>query len=166
MAVGQPKTISVRLFSTAPIPDWYVSVRQLLGTTGAPTTLRISLDKSTGNNGDILKLTITRTANGPAFGGTVIDLVSSTAPVTANIGASAVQPMVRFRAELRRRGASRHLGDVIQKTLRLEVFFALGVELEVGSHPGLPCGFGAPDTVLATMVIHAKRHRNVVGGPH
>lgn len=84
LAVGQSKTISVRLFSTAPIPDWYVSVRQLLGTAGAPTTLRTALDRSTGNNGDILKLTITRIADGPTSGGTVIYLASSTTPLTAN----------------------------------------------------------------------------------
>jgi len=81
IAVGQSTTLTVRLFSTGPTADWYVTPFQRLAAVGAAPTLRMVLDKGRGNNGDILKLTITRVANGPTFGGTEIFLVSSAMPL-------------------------------------------------------------------------------------
>lgn len=78
--VGQSKTVTLRLFSTAPMDDWYVSIRERLASAGAPTTLRTSLDKNHGHNGDIINLTITRVANGPTFDGTLLLVVSSAMP--------------------------------------------------------------------------------------
>lgn len=72
--VGQSKTIDVNLFSTAPMPGpWKVSVYDYdYLTTGGAAKLGLSLDKSTGQNGDTLHLTITVKSadamiNGEAF---------------------------------------------------------------------------------------------------
>jgi hypothetical protein len=51
--VGSSKTIPVELWSEAPTGPWTVSANDLSG--GA---LTLSLDKSTGQNGDVLNLTI------------------------------------------------------------------------------------------------------------
>ncbi len=65
--VGMSKTIEVDLFSDAPTADWTVKAIDAASLSGSPSELMLSLDKSTGNNGDKLMLTITRTraaANG------------------------------------------------------------------------------------------------------
>jgi hypothetical protein len=79
--IGQSKTVAVRLFSTGPTPDWYVTPFQRRAA-GEEPTLRLELDKNLGNNGDVLELSITRLADGPTFGGTEIVLVSSAMPPT------------------------------------------------------------------------------------
>jgi hypothetical protein len=65
--VAESRTIDVRLFSTAPTPDWSVRAEEQIAP-GASATLQFSWDKLSGNNGDVLKLTITRTATGPDDG--------------------------------------------------------------------------------------------------
>ena len=58
IALGETKTIDVRLFSDAPTSDWSVDA---LDTTNPPG-LTFAWDKQTGNDGDTLHLSITRTA--------------------------------------------------------------------------------------------------------
>jgi len=72
--VAESRTIDVRLFSTAPTPDWSVRAEELIAPE-ASATLKFSWDKLSGNNGDVFKLTITRTATGPD-GGSAIFLQS------------------------------------------------------------------------------------------
>jgi len=68
--VGQSKTIDVVLHSEAPTSGpWTVSVQDLseyLGDTAATT---VSLDKTSGNDGDVLHLTIKVLSVDPTFGG-------------------------------------------------------------------------------------------------
>lgn len=56
--IGMSRTVPVQLFSDAPTADWMV---QAIDTT-TPPGLTFSWDRQTGNNGDTLHLTITRTA--------------------------------------------------------------------------------------------------------
>jgi hypothetical protein len=73
---GMSKTIAVRLFSTAPANDWTVEAHDVGYESGGPATLSFKWDKSSGHNGDVLHLTITRTADG-SIGGTELMLVSN-----------------------------------------------------------------------------------------
>lgn len=63
--VGQSRTIDVHLFSDAPTTSWFVQAQDAAAATGGPSTLSLSLDKSVGNNGDVLHLTITRNSAAP-----------------------------------------------------------------------------------------------------
>jgi hypothetical protein len=65
--VGQTKTIDVDLFSDAPTGGpWSVAVADYAAAVlGAPQLLSLSLDRTTGQNGDRLRLTITPVAAGP-----------------------------------------------------------------------------------------------------
>ena len=72
---GTSKTIAVRLFSTAPTGDWKVEAHDVGHDNGGAATLSFQWDKDTGHNGDVLHLTITRTAAGP-IGGTELMLQS------------------------------------------------------------------------------------------
>jgi uncharacterized membrane protein YgcG len=85
LAVGQSRTITVRLFSTGPISDWLVQPDELLPASSATHTLRFAWDRTsagaptgvaTGHNGDVFQLTITRTAPAPSAP-TVFTLFSS-----------------------------------------------------------------------------------------
>ena len=61
--MGQQVTIDVDLFSDAPsTADWDLKATDVGALSGNPTTLSFSWDNTTGNNGDKLHLTITRTA--------------------------------------------------------------------------------------------------------
>lgn len=73
------RTVAVRLFAQQSRADWYVSAQDLVANAGGASTLNFSWDRQTGNDGDVLHLTITRTANGP-IGGSPIGIVSSTDP--------------------------------------------------------------------------------------
>jgi hypothetical protein len=80
LAVGEAKTIVVRLSSTGPTPDWTVYAVALPALPsvdgGAPApTLDLSWDRQTGNDGDVLHLTIRRLADDPT-GGTAIGIYS------------------------------------------------------------------------------------------
>lgn len=56
---GQSRTIDVQLFSEAPVGDWEVSaIDQDQANSGGIATLSLTLDRTKGNNGDILHLTI------------------------------------------------------------------------------------------------------------
>jgi len=79
VGLNQSKVVNVRLFSTGPVSDWFVTPFQSVAAAGQ-ANLRLTLDRNRGNNGDILKLTVTRIANGPTFGGTEIALASSAMP--------------------------------------------------------------------------------------
>ena len=57
LALGETQTIAVQLFSDAPTSDWTVDAIDV----AQPPGFTFSWDKKTGNNGDTLHLTITRT---------------------------------------------------------------------------------------------------------
>ncbi len=76
--LGQSKTIDVNLFSSAPTRgDWSVrayTLEQVLGQSNS--YLSLSLDKSQGANGDVLRLTLTPRSTNPVLGGEAFVLVS------------------------------------------------------------------------------------------
>lgn len=59
LALGETKTIAVQLFSDAPRADWSVDAVD----TSQPPSFTFSWDAQTGNDGDTLHLTITRTSS-------------------------------------------------------------------------------------------------------
>lgn len=70
--VGSSQTIEVQLFSDGPTPGpWDVSAKESLG----GTTLAFQWDKTSGQNGEVLHLTITAMAE--AMGGTTFEIASS-----------------------------------------------------------------------------------------
>jgi hypothetical protein len=74
--VGQTKTIEVQLFSDAPTSDWNVDAIDVKD----PSGFTFSWDRQTGNNGDTLHLTITRTlASSSEFA------ITSTQAATTNL---------------------------------------------------------------------------------
>jgi hypothetical protein len=69
IAVGASKTIDVTLFSDAPTSGpWKVSVYDMSPFLGGPSQLDLSLDKTSGKNGDTLHLTIKVIAADTQFG--------------------------------------------------------------------------------------------------
>jgi hypothetical protein len=62
--VGMSKTIDIALYSDAPTADWTVKAIDAAQLYGSPKELTFSWDKTTGNNGDVLHLTITHVAAG------------------------------------------------------------------------------------------------------
>jgi hypothetical protein len=68
VAVGQSVTVEVDLYSDAPTTDWMVSAVDVAQMRQQQPELSFSFDKTTGNNGDKLKLTITRLRAGSQFG--------------------------------------------------------------------------------------------------
>ena len=86
LAIGESTTVDVRLFSTGATLDWYVEAAEVapsfsaLVTLAAPAqpALSFTWDKQLGNNGDTVKLTITRRSAG-GFGGNGF-LIYSSAP--------------------------------------------------------------------------------------
>jgi hypothetical protein len=82
--VGESVTIPVQLFSTAPMANWLVfAFEDRFGHRG-PSTLKFGWSRQSGHNGDVLELTLTRTADGPLAGSAFV-IVSE----AANAGASA-----------------------------------------------------------------------------
>jgi hypothetical protein len=69
--LGQSKTIDVNLFSAAPTPGpWTVSVFDYdEAFLGSAATLRLALDRNTGQNGDTLRLVITPLSTDATLGG-------------------------------------------------------------------------------------------------
>jgi hypothetical protein len=67
--VGQSKTVEVDLYADAPTADWTVVPVDAVSTFEKTSPeLSFQLDRTTGNNGDKLQLTITRLKSG-SFGG-------------------------------------------------------------------------------------------------
>jgi hypothetical protein len=62
--VGMSKTIDIALFSDAPTQPWTVKAIDAAQLSGSPKELTFSWDKTMGNNGDVLHLTITRVSAG------------------------------------------------------------------------------------------------------
>lgn len=81
---GQSKTIDVQLFSDAPTSDWTVQAVDGSYFTGGQKELSFDWDRQTGNNGDILKLTITRVKNG-GYAGSEFVIYSQKGPKTAHL---------------------------------------------------------------------------------
>jgi hypothetical protein len=67
VTTGTSKTIEVDMFSDAPTADWTVVAIDAASLRGS-AELNLTLDKSTGNNGDKLHLTIQRITNGTSGG--------------------------------------------------------------------------------------------------
>jgi hypothetical protein len=55
---GQSRTIDVRLYSDAPATPWQLTAVDPMAAAGGQPLLRLSLDRSTGANGDVVHLTI------------------------------------------------------------------------------------------------------------
>jgi hypothetical protein len=81
---GQSKTIDVQLFSDAPTDDWTVQAVDSTYVSGGAKELEFSWDKQLGNNGDVLKLTITRVKNGQ-YGGSEFIIYSQKGPKVAQM---------------------------------------------------------------------------------
>ena len=76
LAMGASQTIAVQLFSDAPTSDWNVDALD----TSQPPGFTFAWDRQSGNNGDTLHLTITRTgASASEF------VITSTAGTTTNL---------------------------------------------------------------------------------
>lgn len=82
--VGQSATIDVQLFSDAPTDDWTVQAVDSTYVSGGAKELDFNWDKQLGNNGDVLKLTITRTKNGQ-YGGSEFIIYSQKGPNVAQM---------------------------------------------------------------------------------
>jgi len=80
----QSKTIAVQLFADGPTSDWTVQAVDSTYGTSAPKELDFSWDKQSGNNGDTLQVTITRTANGQ-YGGSEFIVYAQKGTTTANL---------------------------------------------------------------------------------
>jgi hypothetical protein len=68
VALGKSKTIDVQLFTDKAASDWTVQAIDSTYGTNQPKELNFQWDKTTGNNGDVLHLTITRVADGQLNG--------------------------------------------------------------------------------------------------
>ena len=76
IAVGQTETIDLQLYSDQPYAPWQVEVRATdLATYDTSRNLTFDLDRTSGVNGDTLKLTITRT--GASGGGDLLRIYSA-----------------------------------------------------------------------------------------
>ncbi|HEX7602618.1 MAG TPA: hypothetical protein VF316_13470, partial [Polyangiaceae bacterium] len=82
--VGQSKTIDVQLFSDGPTDDWTVQAVDSTYVSGGAAELSFSWDKQLGNNGDVLKLTITRVKNGQ-YAGSEFIIYSQKGPKVAQM---------------------------------------------------------------------------------
>ena len=78
--IGTSKTIDIALYSDAPTADWTVKAFDAAALYGAPKELTFTWDKTTGNNGDVLHLTITHVA--ATMGGS--ELLISSRPSTTS----------------------------------------------------------------------------------
>jgi hypothetical protein len=74
--VGQSVTVEVDLYSDAPTADWTVAAVDVAQRHQQPAELSFAFDKTSGNNGDKLKLTITRLRTGSQFGVSELGLES------------------------------------------------------------------------------------------
>ena len=75
--IGSTKTIDVQLFSTAATSGpWTVTAYDLNDYLGGTANTTVSLDQSTGSNGDVLHLTITVNSKDAQLGGEAFVLVS------------------------------------------------------------------------------------------
>jgi hypothetical protein len=83
IAVGASATVEVDLYSDAPAPDWTVQAIDVASKyQGSSPDLSFSFDKSTGNNGDKLMLTITRLKAGQFDGISELGLASQVNGIT------------------------------------------------------------------------------------
>lgn len=74
--VNQQKTIDVELFSDGPTGAWDVSADDYSALYGGPKLLDLQLDKTSGKNGDVLKLTIKVLAKDMTNGGELFMITS------------------------------------------------------------------------------------------
>jgi hypothetical protein len=77
IAEGASKTIPVQLYSEGPTPAWTVSAVEYSPITNAPKHLAFAWDKTKGQNGDTLHLTITVSGTDATYDGNAFILYSS-----------------------------------------------------------------------------------------
>ncbi|CAN5502232.1 hypothetical protein BH09MYX1_BH09MYX1_23050 [soil metagenome] len=61
LAVGETRTIDIAMIANGSTQPWTVQAQDLSPSLGGGPTLKLTLDKTTGNAGDVLKLTVERT---------------------------------------------------------------------------------------------------------
>jgi hypothetical protein len=84
--VGMSKTVEVDLYSDAEAADWTVTAVDVASQIRMrPAELQLSLDKTTGHNGDKLQLTITRLKAGSTFGLSELAITSKVNNVTVGL---------------------------------------------------------------------------------
>jgi hypothetical protein len=76
IAIGSTAKVDVELFSTAPTSNWKVSAYDLNYYLGNAPNTTVSLSKTSGNNGEVLQLTIHVTSQDPTMGGEGFVLLS------------------------------------------------------------------------------------------
>jgi len=79
VAVGETRTIDIALYSDAPTGAWQVSARDGSALFGGAKELELSFDRTTGNNGDVLHLTV-RPLRAGRFGGSILVVTSRSGP--------------------------------------------------------------------------------------
>ncbi len=75
--VGQQKTIEIDLFSDGPTGPWTVEALDAEQQPGGPATVELTLDKTTGKNGDKLHLTVKPLSRVASIGGVAFFLKST-----------------------------------------------------------------------------------------
>ena len=82
--MGTSKDVEVDLWSDGPASDWTVTAYDVSSwLRGRPAELTFAWDKTSGNNGDKLTLTITRAADG-RFGGSEFAVFATNGTKTAS----------------------------------------------------------------------------------
>ncbi|MEO6573471.1 MAG: hypothetical protein ABIP89_06510 [Polyangiaceae bacterium] len=82
IGVGGSKVIDLNLFSDAPTSAWTVGVHDAAGYLGLPPSLTFSLDKSSGNDGDTIHLTIFKNSANADLGAEPFEITSRQGPRT------------------------------------------------------------------------------------
>jgi hypothetical protein len=76
--IGTSRTIDLQLFSAGAVPNgWNVSAYAYEDLYGGTPSLTFALDRSTGRNADVLRLTITPVQSNPALGGNPFVILST-----------------------------------------------------------------------------------------
>ena len=78
--IAQSVTIEVDLFSDAKMDPFYVKAIDVPSYLGKSAELAFSFDRESGQNGEKLHLTITRTAKGSQYGGTEFAILAYSDP--------------------------------------------------------------------------------------
>jgi len=94
--IGTSRTIDLDLFSNGAVPrDWNVSLYNYEDLYGGTPSLSLSLDRASGNNGDVLHLTITPQRTNPVLGVDAFVVYSSTgAPGSADFNSHVTMGLV------------------------------------------------------------------------
>jgi hypothetical protein len=72
IGVGKSRTFQVGLYSDAPVPDWQIQAVEGDGFSTPLGLLTLSMDRSSGNNGDTVNVTVTVNGDVPNDGGSPV----------------------------------------------------------------------------------------------